>query len=274
MNQLRNQKDVDRRFEFVKVLIREAGNLALNFFIKRNQLKVEKKGLQDFVSIADKEVEAFIRKKILDTFPDDGFLGEENAEQDIIEARRNQVNYIWVVDPIDGTTPFLNGIPSWCISIALVEKDQIKLGFIYDPNTNELYSAQEGKGALLNDEPMVVADANQISDGPMGIGYSFRVEPDIIVKFFKSFFENGGMYLRNGSGALSLAYVAAGKLIGYYEPHINSWDSLAAILMIKEAGGWTNDFLANDGLLKGNEIIGCAPKLVDQLKIIIASSSR
>ena len=256
-------RELQARFDFAKTLILKAGSVAHDYFENREALTIEHKGLQDVVSIADKAVEQLIRDELASAFNQDGFLGEEDAERDIANFSANATSHVWVVDPIDGTALFLNGIPSWCISIALLVDDKIELGLIYDPCNNELFCAQRGLGATLNDKPINIADAQSVTDGMIGVGFSHRVKPQTCLHFLDKLLHDGGMYVRSGSGALSLAYVAAGRLIGYYEPHINSWDCLAGILLIEEAGGWVNDFLSNNGLAQGNPIL-CGAKPLRQ----------
>lgn len=243
------------RFRFAQNLIKTAGALALDYFNNRETLQIEHKGLQDVVSIADQAVEQLIRDDIRAAFANDGFLGEENAEADIAQFEQKSTHVIWVVDPIDGTALFLNGIPSWCVSIALIVDGEIELGLIYDPCNDELFSAQRGQGALLNGKAIHITAAKSVAQGMTGVGFSHRVAPSTVINFLEPLLNDGGMYVRSGSGALSLAYVAAGRLIGYYEPHINAWDCLAGILLVEEAGGTVNNFLENDGLAKGNAIL-------------------
>ncbi|MGB1238802.1 MAG: inositol monophosphatase family protein [Pseudomonadales bacterium] len=255
--------ETQARLAFARTLIEEAGRVAHDYFERREELVVEHKGLQDVVSIADQAVELLVREKIASAFPEDGFLGEEDAARDIANFKANATERIWVVDPIDGTALFLNGIPSWCISIALLVQGEIELGLIYDPCSRELFCAQRGAGATLNDKAISVANVQQITEGMTGVGFSHRVKPETCLHFLDKLLHQGGMYVRSGSGALSLAYVAAGRLIAYYEPHINAWDCLAGILLIEEAGGWVNDFLADEGLAEGNPIL-CGAKPLQQ----------
>jgi myo-inositol-1(or 4)-monophosphatase len=120
----------------------------------------------------------------------------------------------------------------------------------------------------MNGVALQISDASQLYDGITGIGYSTRVEPKASIEALQRLLEAGGMFNRCGSGALSLAWVAAGRFIGYYEPHINSWDCLAGIVLVREAGGWVNDFLAGDGLTQGNPIIASAPGLVEKIQMV------
>ena len=159
---------------------------------------------------------------------------------------------IWVVDPIDGTQPFIKGMSCWCVSIALVVDGVLEMGFVFAPARNELFAGRRGGAATLNGKPIRVSDASTLSEGMLATGYSPRVSPEIYVAFFGKLLRDGAMFYREGSGALSLCYVACGRLIGYVELHINSWDCLGALAVIEAAGGKVSDFLAGEGLWKGN----------------------
>jgi myo-inositol-1(or 4)-monophosphatase len=132
---------------------------------------------------------------------------------------------------------------------------------VYDPNSGELFHAAVGCGAYVDDEPIRVHPATTFREGVLGVGFSHRVASQAFIPFLERVLDEGGMFIRNGSGALMIAYVAAGRLIGYYEPHINSWDCLAGIVLVREAGGVVNDFLRGDGLTSGNVIIAAGPAL-------------
>ncbi|MRI33650.1 inositol monophosphatase [Endozoicomonas sp. OPT23] len=241
------------RFNVAKAVIQSAGALAYKYYQSREQLQVESKAEpQDVVSIADREVETVIDSGLKAHFADDGFLGEEHG------LSEGSNDWLWIVDPIDGTACFLNGLHTWCVSIALLHQGKPMAGLIYDPNANELFSAMKGQGAFVNGKPMSCHAADGLKQGLMGVGISHRMPPEACSQFIQSLLEEGGMFVRNGSGALMLAYVAAGRLVGYYEPHINSWDCMAAVVLITEAGGVVNDFLAGDGLLQGNPILASA----------------
>ncbi len=254
-----------KRLELARRVARSAGALALGYFEKRDELTISSKGLQDRVTKADQEVEQHIYQHINETFPDDGFLGEEMASGEPVNLVEEGT---WVVDPIDGTDCFIYGIPCWCISIAWIQYGEARIGVIYDPLHDEMYSAAAGNGADLNGKQLQISDATELSDGITGLGYSTRVAPIASIEPLQRLLEAGGMFNRCGSGALSLAWVAAGRFIAYYEPHINSWDCLAGIVLVREAGGWVNDFLEGDGLTRGNPIIAAAPGLVEKIQMV------
>ena len=252
------------RLRAAKDVAREAGRTALAYFHDPDALEVVAKGRQDFVSQADHAVEILIRDRLQGLFPGDGFLGEEGGAAN----GNSDANGIWVVDPIDGTTNFINQVPVWCVSIAYVRQGRIELGVVYDPNADELFAARRGHGAFCGQTRMSTSAAASLTQGTVGVGYSTRTSGTTAVESIRRLLDAGGIYQRNGSGALMLAYVGAGRLLGYLEAHINAWDCLAGILLVQEAGGWTNDFLANDGLLQGNPVIAAAPGVTDALRTV------
>lgn len=253
------------RLAFAVDLAREAGRLAQAHFKARDRLTIADKGNQSLVSEADREVEALIRGRLEQAFPEDGFLGEESGTNARIAADAG----VWVVDPIDGTSCFLRGIPVWCVSIAFIQGGQPRIGVVYDPNQDEMFAGMDGAGATLNGAPMRANPAPDLNGAVVGIGYSRRlgsIAP--VLGAIERLVAAGATFQRNGSGALSITYVAAGRLAGYFEQHINSWDCLAGILLVREAGGWANDFLANDGLLRGNPVIVAGQKLEGAMRTV------
>lgn len=239
--------------------------LAFEYYQQREALTVDHKGddLQDVVSVADKRVEAFVKQRIQSAFPEDGFLGEESG------ARLPDARVLWVVDPIDGTSCFLNGLHTWCLSLAIVADGEPVIGVVYDPNHRELFHALRGHGAWLNDAPIRPHPATTVKEGVMGVGTSHRVTPADFLPFLQALLSDGGMFIRNGSGALMSAWAAAGRLIGYYEPHMNPWDALPGLVLMREAGGASNDFLAQEGIQRGNPLLLASPTLYPQLKKMI-----
>lgn len=253
------QDDGELRLAAAAAVAREAGALGLRYFRNLESLEVESKGPQDIVSAADRAVEDLVRERLAALFPNDAVLGEEGGLKG--DGREGT----WVVDPIDGTWCFLNGIGAWCVALAYVRGGRIEIGVIYDPNAGELFAARVGHGATLDGRPIKVAPVTSVTQGTVSVGHSNRVAPAATVAAIDRLLQAGGMFHRHGSGALGLAWTACGRLIGYVEPHMNSWDAVAGLLLIAEAGGYTNDFLADDGLLKGNAVLGCPPALRDTL---------
>jgi myo-inositol-1(or 4)-monophosphatase len=259
--------DLDSRYALARKIAKEAGERALQMFRNRATLEIEHKGVQDVVSIADREVEGIVRKYVSEAFPDDAFLGEESAGS--ASAALSNERVIWVVDPIDGTSCFLNGMYAWCVSIGVLVDGEPAIGAVFDPNSGELFHAARGQGAFVDDVRLNASSARTFREGVLGVGFSHRVKPAAFIPFLDRLLGEGGMFIRNGSGALMIAYVAAGRLIGYYEPHINSWDCLAGIVLVREAGGVTNDFFANNGVLRGNPIVAAGASLYPELIALI-----
>jgi myo-inositol-1(or 4)-monophosphatase len=248
------------RFEVATEVALSAGAIALEYYQRAATLVVEHKGSQDLVSEADRETERHIRSAILARFPEDSFMGEEHG---LTEG--SGASGTWVVDPIDGTQPFLLGLPTWCVSIAYVADGQVQIGVIYNPATTELYAAASGQGAFLNGEPIWVREANALSDGLTGVGCSPKTTPEDLSAIMLRLLSKGGMYQRTGSGALNLAYVAAGKHIGYVETYIHAWDCLAALCLIEQAGGKVSPFLADFGVQGAGPLVAGTPEVFDEL---------
>jgi myo-inositol-1(or 4)-monophosphatase len=242
--------DLAARFDFALDLIRDAGENAAGFLRDRAALEIRSKGLQDMASEADVSTEMLIRARLAERWPDDGFLGEETGASEIEPG-----GAVWVVDPIDGTQPYVSGLSSWCVSIAYVRGGRLMFGMVDAPARGELFAGGVGFPATLNGAPVGRSEARSVRDGVTGVGYSTRVTPGEFMPVLGRLLDRGGMFYRDGSGALTLCYVAAGRLIGYIEPHINSWDCLGALAVIEAAGLRTSDFLAGDGLLKGAPLV-------------------
>ena len=257
-------QELAERFAFAQELMTKASALALGYFNNLAALTITSKGVQDMASEADVQTELLIQNSLKQRFPEDAFFGEETGPTALEGARG-----IWVVDPIDGTQPFLCGMANWCISIAFVAGGVTELGLVCGPASGELFLARRGHGATLNGRPIRATEAATLRDGITSMGYSVRIGPKQLIPAMTRLLEAGGMFHRNGSGAISLCYVAAGRLLGYVEAHINSWDCLAALLMITEAGGRTNDFLAGDGLTKGNPVVAGGPGVFEQLVAVL-----
>ncbi len=253
------------RFTFAETLIQEAGALALGYFRDLSSLTVKSKGPQDVVSEADLNTELLIKRRLSEAFPEDAFLGEETGATAFAPGQG-----IWVVDPIDGTQPFVSGLSSWCISIAFVQAGKVDFGMVYAPVRGELFKGGAGRPATLNGQPVRRHAGKSLREGITGTGYNTRLGLDAFLRPFEGLLKAGGMFYRDGSGALMLCDVAAGRLLGYIEPHINSWDCLGAVGVLQAAGLKVNDFLADDGLTKGNAIVAGTPEVFDDLLAIAA----
>jgi len=248
----------DLRLSVACAVAREAGALARRRFDGRpGTTGINLKGNQDYLSAVDAEVEGLLRSRLLESFPADSFFGEEGGG--------SFDNDVWVVDPIDGTANFVRGISQFCISIAYVRNSRTQIGIIYDPMHDELFAAERGRGASLNGEPIRVSGLDDMKSATIEAGWSTRLPLSRYVELVDRILADGAGVRRGGSGALALAYVAAGRIDGYCELHMNSWDALAGLLLIEEAGGWVNDFLANAGLREGNIVLGCTTGLKSAL---------
>lgn len=249
------ENGLDKRFALAKAIAQEAGAMALDYFNRRDSLVIEtKRDLQDVVSIADRNVEKLIRQRVEAMFLEDGFLGEEFGHT------QGTSGYTWVVDPIDGTAPFVNGMPNWCVSIAVLHDNVPVIGVIGAPCHNELYAAASGKGAKLNGKTLTLDPSRTIQNAMTGIGANSYVTPERVGDIISQLLHAGGNFVRNGSGALMLAYVASGRLVGYYEPYMHAWDCLAGYCLIKEAGGWYHPFpTQGEGLTKGAPVVAAGP---------------
>ena len=253
------EKEIQMRLNFAKKLTKKAGEKAIVYFESIGDLIVQQKGAQDLVSNADLEVEVFIRECIAESYPNDGIVGEEHAN---VEGKSG---YTWVIDPIDGTANFLTAIPSWCVVLACVHNDETKLGVVYEPSHNEMFWGAMGSGAFLNDKPIKVSASTSLDVGSTGIGMNGRTATNLTVSYIEKLVDRGGIFYRNASGALMLSYVAAGRLIGYAEPHMNAWDCLAAQLLIAEAGGCVENQSANDMLINGGRVVASGPGVFDEM---------
>lgn len=255
-------KALEARFKLAQDIAHEAAALALGYFNQRETLVVEtKRDPQDVVSIADREVEQLIRDRVANSFADDGFLGEEYG------LNAGSSGFTWVVDPIDGTSPFVNGMPNWCVSIAVLKDGEPVIGVIKAPCFDELYASAKGLGATLNGKTLSLDPSRNMRNSVTGIGANNYVTPQVVAKIVEDLLEAGGTFIRNGSGALMIAYVAAGRLVGYYEPYMHAWDCMAGFCLVREAGGYTHPFpTQGEQLTKGSKVFVAAPGAVDDLK--------
>lgn len=233
--------------EVAIVAARDAGELIQKYVNKNFQVE-EKSSVFDLVTEVDRESEQLIRKKILESNPTHRIIGEEGIDHvNDLTLLMESDDYIWVIDPIDGTTNFVHGLPGYCISIALVYKKEIILGVIYDPNLNELFCAEKGKGAYLNDRKLSISDIKKIEYSVLATGFPSDIK-GARAKVIQGINEIGSVCsnIRSyGAAALHLAYVAAGRLEGYWEYNLNAWDIAAGYLLVKEAGGIVSDTSGN-----------------------------
>ena len=250
-------QEISRRFLAAQAVALEADHLARRYFLRQEPIEIEKKSRQDWTTTADREVEKLIVDGVRSVFPEDGFFGEEGGGSDH--------DRLWVIDPIDGTTNFLRGLPDWCISIAFVLNGTLEFGVIHNPVLDDHYAARRGEGAVHNGVPIQVSGCGDLREAMVAVGFSYRTEVEPHAALVQRLLSAGCEYRRSGSGALAMAHVADGRLDGYAELHINSWDVLAGLVLVREAGGWTSDFLSGDWLTGGNPIFAAAPGIREAL---------
>ena len=230
-------------------------------------LTIKSKNFNDFVSEVDVAAERAIIDTLKDAYPSHGFLGEESG------STSHQSDFIWIIDPLDGTTNFLHSFPQYCVSIDLQHKGEITQAVIYEPNRNDLYTATKGRGAFLNDKRIRVSKCDKLQEALIGTGFPFRDFKylDDYLHMFKSMIQKTTGIRRAGSAALDLAYVASGALDGFWEIGLSPWDIAAGGLLIQEAGGIVTDLSGQTGWLESGNILVASPKIHDDMQAIIAS---
>ncbi len=235
---------------------RNAGDLILRSSENVGQLTINHKSRHDFVSEVDYQAEQEIINNIRTAYPDHAILAEESGE--------HQGNdYLWVIDPLDGTTNFLHGLPQYAVSIALKVKGKIELGVVYDPTRDELFTAERGGGAMLNNRRIRVGKQTNLQDALLGTGFPFKTDEhlDAYLAMFRPLCVKTSGIRRAGAAALDLAYVACGRLDGFWEIGLQEWDMAAGILLIQEAGGVVTDFSFNGQYLQSGNVLTGNPKM-------------
>lgn len=238
-------------------------------FIKKeretfNNSKVEIKGLNDLVSYVDKTAEEMIVNDLNEIIPGCGFIVEENSAA-------GKKEYNWIVDPLDGTTNFVHGIPCYAVSIALEHNGEIVLGVVYEITRNECFTAVKGRGAYLNNNPIKVSENKRLKDSLIATGfpiYNFS-KLDGYMKALKHLMQNTHGVRRIGAAAPDLCYLACGRVDGFFEYNLSPWDVAAAALIVEEAGGTITDFKDGDNWLYGKEIIGSNGLIKDELNDVV-----
>lgn len=248
-------------------IVRAAGAMARQAFTAPDKPAYSMKGRQDYLTATDGAVEQFVRDAIEKRFPGDAVLGEEGGGS--VDGTR-----LWIVDPIDGTANFARQIPHYCISLGLMVNGQLEAGAIYEPNQDELFIAQKGQGAWLNGQRMQVSAVSELTAATVEVGWSTRIPVQTWMDMAGKAAHAGCSVRRAGSGALGLAYVAAGRTEAYAEAHINSWDVAGALLLITEAGGRVNDFWVNGGVAKGNPVLATNAALAEQMEAMFGTTLR
>ncbi len=254
-------QELDDRMHAATPIVHAAGRLALDYFNDRAQLQIEHKGQQDLVSIADRAVEELIRRELAALFPDDAVLGEEGGGSG--EAART-----WVLDPIDGTFNFLKGIPCWGVVAAYVVDGRTVIGLTYDPVHDEMFVARTGGGTFRNGKPVTVSGNATVDTSCLALAYSFRQAKDSYVGMVDAALTHGFEHRRAGSTAIQLCWVADGRCDGFATLHCSSWDALAGLLLVQEAGGLATNFVGDYGLIGKGGVIACTPALAPQIEAL------
>lgn len=251
--------DLFLRHEKGLEIVRDAATTAERYFRNMGGLVVDNQGKQDLVSDAERNIETQIRESLQSTFPQDGITGEKYGHI------QSSSGYTWVIDPIDGRASFVAGMPGWCVVLACVNDGVVMLGMVIDPIAKEIYLSVKGRGASLNGNALSVSTSSSLADGSTAVGYSTRTSIQDNLDVLGGIMKAGGSYYRCGSGALMLCYVAAGRLIGFCEPHMYAWDCLAALHIIEEAGGMVKAFDMPHMLEQGGRVVAACPGVYPQL---------
>ena len=244
---------------------RRAGGIINRAARDVDQIKVSAKRDKDFVTEVDKAAEQAIIGVLREAYPDHAILAEESGASGDSE-------YLWIIDPLDGTTNFIHGLPQYCVSIALAHKGILTHAVVYDPNKNELFTATKGGGAFLNDRRIRVSRRTKLNEVLVGTGFPFRYfeHVDAYMGMLRDFMHKTAGVRRPGAAALDLAWVAAGRLDGFWELGLAPWDMAAGALLIAEAGGLVGDLTGEADYLNTGNIVGGNPKVFAQLLQLIA----
>ena len=235
---------------------RSAGEIILRSADKALHLAVDSKGKNDFATEIDRLAEKEIISIIKAAYPEHSILAEESGEH-------AGNDFVWVIDPLDGTTNFIHGFPQYAVSIALKYKNRIEIGVVYDPLREELFTAKRGGGAMLNNRRLRVTGLTSMKGALIGTGFPFKVPQhlDAYLNMFRAITIDSAGIRRAGSAALDLAYLAAGRLDAFWEIELKEWDMAAGILLVKEAGGVATDFSFNDNYLTSGNLIAGSPRM-------------
>ncbi len=251
---------------------RAAGAIINRAALDIELLKVARKGPNDFVSEVDRAAEQAIIDILLEAYPGHGVLAEESGR----ERGAKHSEYLWIIDPLDGTTNFLHGFPVYAVSIALAHRGVVQQAVVYDPTRNDLFIASRGRGAFLNDRRLRVSKRTRLADSLVGTGFPFRKGDNFAryVRMFEEVMQACAGLRRPGAAALDLCYVAAGWYDGFFEMGLNPWDAAAGSLMITEAGGLVGNFTGEADFLYQREVVAGNPKVYGQLVQILQPYTR
>lgn len=240
---------------------RSAGNIITRNMDRIDRLKIVSKKNNDFVTEVDKKAEQAIIEAIHQAYPDHGIFAEESGKSS------HNSDYQWIIDPLDGTTNFLHGFPQFAVSIAFQHKGRLEAAVIYDPVSQELFSAAKGEGALLNEKKIRVSNQNSLKGALLATGFPYTDQSylDTYLETMKALMAPAAGIRRPGSAALDLAWTAAGRVDGFWEFNLNAWDIAAGILIVREAGGIVSDFKGQENYLESGDIISASPKLFPEM---------
>ncbi|HRP73997.1 MAG TPA: inositol monophosphatase family protein [Rhodocyclaceae bacterium] len=243
---------------------RRAASIINRASLQLDLVTVQSKSPNDFVTEIDRAAEAAIIEVLRETYPQHGILAEESGES-------GQSEYQWIIDPLDGTTNFIHGFPQYAISIALARKGVLEQAVVFDPTRNELFTATKGSGAFLNDRRIRVSKRTRLSESLIGTGFPFRAfdHIDPYLAIFRELAQKTAGIRRPGAAALDLAYVACGRLDGFWEFGLKPWDMAAGTLLIQEAGGLVSDLAGESGFLASGNVVAGTPKVFAQLLPVI-----
>ena len=250
---------------------RAAGAIINRASLDVERLTVTSKAHNDFVTEVDQAAENVIISTLLEAYPGHGILAEESGS----EYGAKDSDYVWIIDPLDGTTNFIHGLPMYAVSIALSFRGQIQQAVVYDPSRNDMFYASKGRGAFLNDRRLRVSKRTRLLDCLIGTGFPFR-KGDNFQRYLKMFEEVMGACAgvrRPGAASLDLCYVAAGWYDGFFETGLSPWDAAAGALMITEAGGLIGNFTGESDFLYRREVVAGSPRIYGQLVKILAPHS-
>jgi myo-inositol-1(or 4)-monophosphatase len=234
-----------------------------------DRVNVTKKRHNDFVTEVDQAAEQAIIEVLKTAYPDHAILAEESGASSNLH---DESEHVWIIDPLDGTTNFIHGFPQYCVSIALQQRGQITQAVVFDPNRNDLFTATRGAGAYLNEKRIRVGRRDKLADGLIGTGFPFRDMQglDDYMQMFRILTERCAGLRRPGAAALDLAYVAAGRLDGFFEKGLHPWDMAAGSLLITEAGGIVGNFTGESDYLHKGQILAGSPKIFAQMVPLLA----
>lgn len=240
---------------------RKAGRVIMRGYERLDEIKVTQKAPNDFVTDIDQKAESIIIETLQTAYPEHAFLGEESGSQ-------GEGEYLWIIDPLDGTTNFVHGFPHFCISIALIYRGKVEHGLIYDPVRDDLFTASRGAGAFLNDHRLRMQEVKTPAAALLAISLAKRPLPSYVKNTAQTLTEKAAGVRRCGSSALDLAYVAASKLDASYQWGMKSWDIAAGVLMVHEAGGLVIEPEGREYLSTGH-LLACNLKLMPLLEALV-----